>query len=454
LRSAHALMLVIALALITPAWAQETTPTAPEAPQTPVEPAAPAVVQPAEPPAPLPTISPETAILKRTPAVNGQVEPGEWDTYFSFDYGDVHAWTYVNWDDNNLYVASKSTKPTDLLVILDANCDGWFHGPDNYEFTIRRGQGEEAPTLSVSRYESQGPPGTAGAPLAATETTAFVMKAGSAPDSYVYELAIPKSSVAGLDLRSARKIGLKVAVGVGGPDVQWIPPAPLGEVQTPELVAAKSAASSPLKVDVALRDRRLTPGEELVAKISIRNSGDAASAADAVVVGGEGKTAKLLGSQLIRLDGIAPGKGFTCTFRTPVSRSAAPGSGALGVEVRSGEERIATSLVSFDIVPAYEVKLDLGIQPVKRGNYHRLAVIVRNNTRREAYGKVKLTMPEGWVFWRSRGVKEFSIQNEDSEQAVVFRVKPPSDGPSPAPVVAEMQVGKELLSASGTLEVK
>jgi len=453
LRFVHALLCLAILALACGAWAEDVQPAAPVTPEAGTgAPAGPTATEPAQPP--VPTVTPETKVFKRTPAVNGQIEPGEWDEYFTFEYGSLRVWTYVDWDDDCLYVASKSTAPTDLLVTLDANGDGWFHGSDNYEFVARRGQEGESPTLSVSRYESQGTPGGGGAPLAAAEAAAFTMKAGSAPDSYVLELAIPRSAAQGLELRGGKKISLKVAIGVGSPDVQWIPPAPLGEVQTIELVSLKSSVPPSLKLTVDVKDKRLTPGEDLIAKIHVRNTDKAVATVDSVVVGGEGKTAKLLGSQLFRMEGIDPGKSFTCTFHTPISRSAPPGSAALGVEVRSGDERIASSLLSFDIVPTCEVRLDLGSQPIARGQVRRIAVVIKNNSQRGVYGRVRLSLPDGWVFQRSRGVKEFDIRQEDGEQAVSFRVKAPDNAQGKTPVLAEVQTGGRTVSVSGVLEVK
>lgn len=450
MRLAFAVAIALMMILVPVCFAQDVEP----APASEAVPAPPAVAAPVEPPPlPIPTVTPNMSIFKRTPTIDGQVESGEWDEHFNFEYGELRAWAYVNWDENNLYVASKSTAPTDLLITLDANADSWFHGSDNYEFVARHAEGDAGPLLSVSRYDSHRTSDGGGAPTAA-ESSAFTMKAGFVQGFYVYELAIPKASIPGFDLRPGRKTGLKVAIGAVDREVQWIPMAPLGEVQTAELVVSRAMATDLLKVNAQIRDGRLAPGEELVAKITLKNTGASTSEADTIVIGGEGKTAKLLGSQLVRIEGIGSQKTYSTTFKTPVPRSAQPGSGALGVEVRAGDKRLSTALVSFDIVPSYEARLDLGSQPAKRGQYHRVLVIVHNNTQREAYGKVKLSLPKSWQFRRGDDVKEFDVRDEDGEQAVVFRVKAPQDAEKRTPVLAEVQVGGQALTASGVIEVE
>lgn len=407
------------------------------------------------PPLPVPMVKQESSLFKRTPNIDGLIDQGEWDTFFKFEYGDMKASVYVDWDSDNLYIASKSTTPADLLVTLDANDDGWFHGLDNYEFVVRPSEDGGNPTLAVSRYESRKTPANNGYPLAAAEATAFTLKTSSAEVSYIYELAVPKTSVEGLELKNGKKIGLKIAVGVGGKDMIWIPAAPLGDTQSVDLTTAKSSTDAPLSVDMQLRDARIAPGEELVAKITIRNKGESVIPIDTLVIGGEGKTSRVIGSQLIRMEGIKPGRSFSTTFRTPVPHSASTGSAALGIELRTGNDLVASSLMSFDIVPAYEISLDTGDNPLELKTFNRISVIVKNNTNGEMHGRVKLSLPKGWTFRWSQDSKDVYILQEESEQSVIFRVKPPEiTTQTKIPVLAELRVGDKVFSTSCLLNVK
>ncbi len=413
---------------------------------------APPVEQVKPTPPPVPAVTPDSEIFRRTPKIDGQIDPGEWDKFYSFEYNGVRGTAYIDWDDRNLYVASRTSAPSDLLIILDGAADGWFHGSDNFEITAKRAVGDGAPTLTVSRYQSKGKPGAPAAPLVAAESSMFVMKAASAPDSNVYEIAIPISAVPGLDLKLDRQIGLKVAVGVGSPEVTWIPTAPFGEVQMASFVCAKSNSLVPLKVDVEVRDPRLVPGDELNARITFRNTSEVYARIDTIIVGGEGKTAKLLGSELLRLDGIAPGKSYTAMFKSALGKTATIGSAAMGVEARWGEERVASSLVSFDVVSAYEVGIDCSVQG-KTGE-RRVIVTVKNNTKKSAYGKVKLSLPEGWQVRHSVVDKEFFLRDEDASTEVVYRVTPPAGAKGRVPALAEVQIGGQTISVSGVVDAQ
>ena len=115
--------------------------------------AAPARSEESAPAAP-PLMTPDTDLLKRTPVIDGAVEDGEWDRFYSYCSGDWDITTYANWDSGNLYVAAKSNKAIDFLCVLDANADGWFHGDENFEFRAVRAQ-DDGLTLTVCRYESR-----------------------------------------------------------------------------------------------------------------------------------------------------------------------------------------------------------------------------------------------------------------------------------------------------------
>ncbi len=411
---------------------------------------APVVVKPEER---APNVVADLNIMKRTPSIDGQIEPGEWDLLFKFDYKGVSAKTYANWDNENLYIASETSEASDLLVTIDAKNDGWFHGDDNYELAARREQGPDTTSLSVSRYESRGASGTGGVPLTSGEASAFTMKAGQVPGSYVYEIAIPRKAIPGLQIKPGAKLGLKVAIGIGSPDVEWVPSAALGEVQTAELVTSKTSSTEKLSVRCDMLDNKLVPGQELVAKITIKNQGITTAKVDSVVIGGEGKTAKILNSQLIRTRGIEPGKSYSTTFRSPVFAGSELGSQALGVEARSDEKPVATGLFSFDIVPKYELRMAAEEKPLKKGFYYQITVIVKNNTPGGISGTVTLSAPDGWTARKSKLIKLFKITQEDAEQDIVFRLDPPDYAQGQATFTAEVRIGSDVIKESRTVNI-
>ena len=77
------------------------------------------------------------------------------------------------------------------------------------------------------------------------------------------------------------------------------------------------------------------------------------------------------------------------------------------VEVREGDARLGAALVSFDIVPAYEARMDISRPSDKADGYRRVSVFVKNNTQRGAFGSVTLNLPAGWEIRKSKPTKEF-----------------------------------------------
>jgi hypothetical protein len=49
---------------------------------------------------------------------------------------DLRGTTYLRWDDRFLYFKANTDKPANLLIQIDANNDGWFHGFDNFQARV------------------------------------------------------------------------------------------------------------------------------------------------------------------------------------------------------------------------------------------------------------------------------------------------------------------------------
>ncbi len=49
---------------------------------------------------------------------------------------DLQGLTYLRWDEHFLYFIATTDKPANILIQIDANNDGWFHGFDNFQARI------------------------------------------------------------------------------------------------------------------------------------------------------------------------------------------------------------------------------------------------------------------------------------------------------------------------------
>jgi len=387
--------------------------------------------------------------------IDGQVEQGEWDTFYTLDSVELKATTFADWTDSGLYFAVRANKAVDALILIDANNDGWFHGGDNLQIKALR-PGSAGQSLEVFRYDSRSAKIPAPQQVPPEEIEVAVMKATSSPNEYAMELAIPSSLLSGFTPRVGSKVGLRFAIRSGGEDASWIPSVTLGDVEECVLVDTKSAALQPLQIHLQARDSKVSQGEDVAARLFLRNDGPETIEANVFVVGGEGKAAQYLNSEMIRIEGLEPHKLIRHNFKSRIPSSMPEGFWALGAELKAGNNRIGGALASFQVVKPYEVTLDVGQETIAAdGKFHRIRVTIRNNTSRSAYGQAKITLPEGWQVAKSLYIRKFHIEREDGTEEIRFEVKPPQiTEPTKATISVEVTVGKESVTVSREVAVR
>ena len=426
-----------------------------------VSPATPAAA-PSEPPIPetwesapaveAPLITPDTQIFKRTPRIDGVVDDGEWDTYYTFTSGDWEVTTFVDWDADGLYVAARSTKPIDLLASLDANGDGWYHGEENYEFRAMR-EADESLVLTVGRYESKATTSTAVASVTPAEAAMVQISSTTGEAGYAIEMRIPANLIRGFKLAPNRRLGLQMAVKAQSGEAAWIPAGVPGDTQPCVLVTKKIAALQPLKLGFDLQDYRLARGDELVGKFHLTNSGADTVDVRTFVIAGEGKAGDYLSSQKVRIEGLPPGKHISREMKSIIPSDMALGSWAIGAEVRSNDSRLGGALVSFEVVEPFEIELSVPQKPVRVDVKDvTFGVIITNNTRRSIRGTAKITLPIGWELWKDADTRDFSARSK-SESSVAFKAKPPLGALGDVPVSVEVTVEDTTKTAEALFEL-
>ena len=445
---------------INSAYAQDAAqPTAPVPPAATAPETTPApITQPAEQVpvvVPAPSITPDTEIFKRTPIIDGVVEEGEWDGYYAFSAGDWTINTYADWDSNYLYVAAKSNKPIDLLTLLDADADGWFHGEDNYEFRAVR-SGEGALTLNVSRFESKNSKSANATAVTPEEAALVEVRSTKADSGYAIEMRVPGSMIRGFKLSDQKKLGLQIAVRDTQDDASWIPSTVMGNSKDCKecvLVAKKIAALKPLALGFDLRDAKIARGEELVGKFHISDEGTESVDVRSFIIAGEGKSGDYLSSQKIRLEGLASKKHIAHEVRSIIPSNMPLGSWAIGAEVRSNDARLGGALVSFEVVEPYDIALRLPTKDIRADVKDvTFGLAVTNNMRRSIRGSAKITLPLGWELWKNADLRDFSVSG-GSISSVTFKAKPPLGAMGSVPVKIEVNVGGEIKTAEGSFNV-
>lgn len=433
---------------------------APAAPAEPVAPVAPvAVVTPAPAPAPVavtavapglaPAVAPDTDIFRRTPKVDGVIDEGEWDAFYTYSFGGLDVTTYADWDSENLYLAVKSNKPVDLLAILDARADGWYNGEDNYEFrAIRDG---DAIKPIVNRYDSRRTKTPAASPVALDEVALVTMKSGKdASGACCIEIIIPAGLVPKFKTGDGRKIGLLMSARTGSDETGWILSGSPGDTRECTLVSKKFASLKPLTLGFDLLDAKVARGEDLVGKFHITNTGVDTVEVRSFVIAGEGKCSEFLSSEKIRLEGLAPKKHIAHEIRSVIPKEMPLGSWALGAEVKSADGKLGAALVSFEVVEPFGVALRLPDKPVPTSAKDvTLGVVITNNVRREVRGQATITLPAGWELWKNEPKREFRAAGE-ALTTVTFKAKAPLGALKDVPVKVDVTINGKTVSAEGS----
>ncbi|MGQ9454922.1 MAG: hypothetical protein ACUVRS_05170 [Armatimonadota bacterium] len=400
-----------------------------------------------------PVVNPDTQIFKRTPVVDGVVEDGEWDAFYSFSYEDLQVSTYTDWDWKNLYFGAKSNKPFDLLAALDANDDGWFHGDENYLFKITRGADGNL-MLTVDRYESRNVKVPAPVPVSEAEASLVEFKSSQAEGWYMIELRVPFMLIRNFKPSLGAKVGIQVGVKTVPEDTGWVPTSLLGDVAHCVLVAKKFAALKPLELGFDLKDSVVARGETLVGRFHLTNSGNETVDVRSFVVAGEGKAGAYLGSERVRLEGLPPKKHIAHDTATLIPSEMPLGSWALGAEVRSADARLGGALVSFDVVEPFEVELKLPAGEVPASVHDvTIQVVIKNNTRKPARGRVKIILPVGWELLKNVDTREVIVNPRGAVGFATFKARPPIGELGSVPVKAEITIGGETNTVSGQFKM-
>lgn len=396
-----------------------------------------------------PEITPDTDIFRRTPKIDGVVEDGEWDVFYTWTTADLDVTTYANWDSSNIYIAARSNKPIDLLALLDAFDDGWYNGEDNYEFRALRGENNTF-KLTVNRYDSKRTKTPAASPVSPAEVELVEMKSGVKDGITSIELRIPAALIPKLKLGANRKIGLLISARTGSDEASWIASGAPGDTKESTLVTKKIVSLKPLVLGFDLRDERIARGEELVAKFHLTNAGTETIDAQSFVIAGEGKAGDYMSSQKVRMQGLAPKKHISHDVVSIIPTDMPLGSWAVGAEVKSADGKLGAALVSFDVVEPFEVELRLPDKPVRSSVKDvTVAVAIRNNKRSSVRGEARITFPTGWELWKNADKREFRAAGK-SVTSVLFKASPPLGALGVIPIKAEVTIDGKTVTVENS----
>jgi len=296
--------------------------------------------------------------LKLRPAVDGEIRDNEWTPLYTISGQPVNGTVYLNWDDENLYVAARMDSPGWFVTNFDANGDGWLRGQDNAEVVIAPVGASGVSPVTVRLLDAGA---NRDAPVwndVVVDPTSIVIAARQAGAGQVVEAAIPRGT-AGLTLRAGSQIGFRA---------DFLPAATAPAATAPYephllldviLAEAKIVAAPGLVPKLTLEDSTLVPGQTLHAALDLSNQLDRARGVRSVTWSGVGPSETYV--KLLREVNVPPVKGLKTLrlrYSSPLPDSAVPGFYQFVVSATLDDGSVVSSTASFSIEEAFSINLE------------------------------------------------------------------------------------------------
>lgn len=373
--------------------------------------------------------------LRRTPTIDGVVNDGEWDPFYTIDDAPIKGTIYCNWDDNFLYLAAKTDAPATVIFDIDAAGDGWLRGSDNIEIVVSPATvAGGPPTLMARLLDAANSKDTPVWNEAAIDPKTIGVAMKSMNGGQALELAIPKNT-GSLVLRPGASIGLRGEFIPPIPASSYVPTQPFEPhlLLDANLVEARVVAASGINPKLTLSDYKCIPGQKLFATLELYNQTDIPVKIKSVLWTGQGNSVNAVNTfRDVNVPAVMGMRRDKLKYETILPEGLALGSYTLNVIVETDQGKQVQSAASFTVVEPVQVQINLEPQPVAVVGPTRLDVnvdvmsAVPNHFR----GDVELTViPSGWEY--VNGKKHgLLIDREDAHEASRFTVRMPSNTPA------------------------
>lgn len=412
----------------------------------------------------------EKARIKRTVSLDPAPGlAGRWDALYSVqDTTGGNAaglrTTYVDWDDNYLYVALETPAPEQVRFDLDLADDGWLRGADNLTLIVTPPAAgtTDMPKLTAQRFDvaqNKDQPVWAASPIPAEE---IKVKTGqSAAGTYAVMLAIPRTEAMGLERAAGKGLGIRVDAAsptlppIAG-ETALVPVRPMLRLALSEEV---DASIDGLTISVNIDGPHdITPGGEVRATLEVKNESNKTQRLSRLYLKGSLGDSDNLDEQKFAGADIEPGKSWKRSIHSSVAPAAPFGNLVLrgGGDLESGMALAA--LTSFRKVEPYTLTLDVDSKPVPAGGENNtdarrsVNIYLRSHVNDRVTAKVKLILPAGWKLDSGELVRDLALKSDGEQQAARYKVIiPHTANLGPHTIGAEAEVGGRTYKATGTI---
>lgn len=366
--------------------------------------------------------------LKRKPTIDGTIGDSEWDALYTVTDGPAKGTVYVNWDDDFIYVATKTDEPAWTVIDLDVKSDGWLHGADNLELTIGPLAGGSPPVVTARVLDAASGKDSPEWNAQKVDPKTIQIAGKTNGSGQVIELAIPKGTL-GLAPKVDGMIGFRADfLPASATPTATAPYEPHLLVEL-RMVESRISEVPGIGTKITLEDNRVIPGQTLKATLDLTGKTDDQFQVKSIMWKGEGPAGDIL--RLLK----DPSAG-TVTLKKPLKLSysatipvtAPPGTYQITAAAELEGGKIATATTSFEVVEPFV--LTLSTQPaniiVAGTTKFRIIAEIENSAPGYVRGGIELEVPAGWIV-EGRQKKSFEVAREDSVNKEQFFVTLPSN---------------------------
>jgi hypothetical protein len=365
--------------------------------------------------------------LKRRPTLDGALTDNEWDPLYTINDTAAKGTVYVNWDDDNLYVATRTDQPAWLLLDVDCNADGWLRGADNLELSVAPGTDSSGPVLTARILDAAG---NKDAPVwneRVVDPRSIQVVQKAAGNGQVTELAIPRG-IAGLTPRGGATLALRADLLPASATPAVTPPYEPHLLVDVALVDARTISAPGLTPRVTLEDSKLVPGQPLRATLDLINQTEEETRVRSVSWQGDGGAADILNTvREVGIPSVTGLKTLKRKYSSTLPETAVPGFYQITAKAELENGKTVLSTASFSVVEPFTLQIATDPDPVNvvGPTLVKIFIDIKSAIPNITRGDVQIEVPAGWEV-KGRSKKEFFVNREDTGVRAPFYVTLPS----------------------------
>lgn len=368
--------------------------------------------------------------LKRTPQIDGVLGDGEWDPFYTITDGMIKGTIYCNWDDNFLYLATRTDGAANVLFDLDLNGDGWLRGADNVELLIGSAANGGTPAISARLLDASNSKDTPVWNDTAIDPKALIVAEKIVNGTQILEIAIPKNT-ASLAPKVGQNFGVRAEFLPPGPIANFVSTAPFEPhlLVDATLAVARVTGIAGINPRLTLSDLKCIAGQKLFATLELTNQTDQNVNIKSVLWTGTGLSANAVNT--LRDVSVKPLLGLKkqkLTYSTLLPPNLSVGSYLLTVTVETEDGKSIQSAAAFTVVEPIKVQMASEPQPLVVSGQTKLFVDVDITSAVPDHfrGDMELNVvPNGWQL-EGGAKRSVLVDREDAHRVSRYTLKVPS----------------------------